>query len=277
MIKINDWIRYEVNSKGQPAKDGEDLRTGALTYIRLKNHGHAINRGLQKLHKLAKNRTMEVVGIFTQFLQLAGNGMAENRGVLREQKDGRPATIEELAEILPATAKQIAFAVKCLSNPTVSWILADKEGFPENSGSSRKNADASRIQHNSTQYNSTQHNAPKKELYLDFVFLSKEEHSKLVEKFGSEETEQRIADLNDYIGSKGKKYPSHYHTILTWARKDATAPTGKSAKRKLLPLSGKTCSKRGCGLPAVYRDISGNYDWYYCPEHMPDKVKEMYE
>lgn len=167
MIKINDWIRYEVNSKGQPAKDGDDLRAGALGYIRLKNHGHATNRGLNKLQKLAKGKTMEVVGIFTQFLQLAGNGKAESRGVLREQKDGNPATIEELAEILPATAKQIAFAVKCLSNPAVSWILVDKEGFPENSGASQKTADASRIQLNSTQHNTIQHNAPKKERYSE--------------------------------------------------------------------------------------------------------------
>ena len=162
MIQIYDWIRYEVNSKGQPAKDDEDLRAGALTYIRLKNHGHATNRGLQKLQRLAKGKTMEVVGIFTQFLQLAANNKAENRGVLREQRDGRPATIAELAEILPATVKQITFAVECLSNPAVSWILADKEGFPENSGDSRKSADALLTQRNTTQHKSSQHNAPEK-------------------------------------------------------------------------------------------------------------------
>lgn len=175
MIKINDWIRYEVNSKGQPAKDGDDLRAGSLDYIRLKNHGHAINRGMHKLQRVAKGRTAEVFGIFCLFLELAGNGSKESRGVLREEKNGRPATIKELAEILPATAKQIEFAVKCLSNPAVSWILADKEGFPENSGDSRKSADASRIQHNTTQLNTTQHNAPKKERYIERykIFYSK--------------------------------------------------------------------------------------------------------
>lgn len=151
-IRIDDWTRYEVNSNGDPAKEGDTLRAGALRYIRLKNHGHATNRGLNKLQKLAKNKTMEVVGIFTQFLQLAGNGTAEYRGVLREQKNGEPATIEDLAEILPATASQIAFAVKCLSNPTVSWILVDKEGFRENPRNSGITS------FNTTQYNSTQHN-----------------------------------------------------------------------------------------------------------------------
>jgi len=29
-----------------------------------------------------------------------------------------------------------------------------------------------------------------------------------------------ITKLNNYIGSKGKKYKSHYHTILNWSRRD---------------------------------------------------------
>ncbi len=72
-----------------------------------------------------------------------------------------------------------------------------------------------------------------KKVYIEFVKLTDSEHSKLVEKFGSEETEQRIAALNDYIGSKGKRYSSHYHTILTWARKDAkdSGKTGGSPKK----------------------------------------------
>lgn len=151
-IKIADWIRYEVNSNGDPAKEGDTLRAGVLRYIRLKNHGHATNRGLNKLRKLAKNKTMEVVGIFTQFLQLAGNGTAEYRGVLREQKNGEPATIEDLAEILPATAGQIAFAVECLSNPTVSWILVDEGGFR------KKQRNSGITSFNTTQFNSIQLN-----------------------------------------------------------------------------------------------------------------------
>jgi len=56
--------------------------------------------------------------------------------------------------------------------------------------------------------------------YLDFVLLTQEEYDKLVAEFGVESAQERIARLNDYIGSKGVKYKSHYHTILTWARKD---------------------------------------------------------
>ena len=59
-----------------------------------------------------------------------------------------------------------------------------------------------------------------KEKYLDFVFLDKEEYKKLVTKIGLKQTELYIEKLNNYIGSKGKKYASHYFTILNWSVKE---------------------------------------------------------
>lgn len=62
---------------------------------------------------------------------------------------------------------------------------------------------------------------PNKNLYYDFVYLSKEEYQKLIAYFGNESiVHEKIKALNNYIGSKGKKYKSHYHTILSWDRKD---------------------------------------------------------
>jgi len=48
-------------------------------------------------------------------------------------------------------------------------------------------------------------------------------------------------------------------------------------KTKLFPMKGKTCSRQGCVLPAVYIDTSGYYDSYKCAEHLPEKVKAKYE
>jgi hypothetical protein len=56
--------------------------------------------------------------------------------------------------------------------------------------------------------------------YLEFVLLTPEEYTKLIVDFGQEGADDYIARLNDYIGSKGDKYKSHYHTILNWARQD---------------------------------------------------------
>ena len=59
-----------------------------------------------------------------------------------------------------------------------------------------------------------------KEHFLDFVLLTKEEYTKLVAQFGQLGTDERIKSLNLYIGSKGDKYKSHYHTILNWEQKN---------------------------------------------------------
>ena len=46
-------------------------------------------------------------------------------------------------------------------------------------------------------------------------------------------------------------------------------------KKKLFPLSGKYCCKRGCGMPAVWKG-GGDYDNFYCLEHSPEKVRAEY-
>lgn len=52
------------------------------------------------------------------------------------------------------------------------------------------------------------------------VRLSDEEYWKLIDKFGNGITEELIQRLDSYIASKGKRYKSHYHTILNWQRRD---------------------------------------------------------
>lgn len=56
--------------------------------------------------------------------------------------------------------------------------------------------------------------------YLKFVYLLPEEHDKLIVDYGKSQTEDLISRLNDYIGSKGDKYKSHYFTLLNFARRD---------------------------------------------------------
>ena len=59
-----------------------------------------------------------------------------------------------------------------------------------------------------------------KDKYLDFVLLTKKEYQTLCDLFGESQAKSLIEKLNNYIGSKGKKYKSHYFTILNWAGKD---------------------------------------------------------
>jgi hypothetical protein len=56
----------------------------------------------------------------------------------------------------------------------------------------------------------------KKEKYGEFVELLPEEYQKLVDKYQEAFTKACIERLDNYIGSSGKKYKSHYHCILNW-------------------------------------------------------------
>lgn len=73
------------------------------------------------------------------------------------------------------------------------------------------------------------------------VMLTNEEFDKLKDRFG-EDSESYIGRLSNYIESTGKRYKSHYATILSWACKDnqsnrtggeSYGNAGKSGGRKL--------------------------------------------
>lgn len=56
---------------------------------------------------------------------------------------------------------------------------------------------------------------------LNNVYLRDDEYKKLIRRCGIEETNILINDLSYHIGSTGKKYKSHYYTLLSWYRKKA--------------------------------------------------------
>lgn len=60
-----------------------------------------------------------------------------------------------------------------------------------------------------------------KESFGEFenVLLSEQELDKLKSRFG-DKTDSYVERLSNYIESTGKRYKSHYATILTWAEKD---------------------------------------------------------
>lgn len=59
--------------------------------------------------------------------------------------------------------------------------------------------------------------------FLEFqdVHLTQDEYDKLITRFGQKQTHDLIERLSNYMGSKGKRYKSHYRTILIWAARDA--------------------------------------------------------
>ena len=74
-----------------------------------------------------------------------------------------------------------------------------------------------------------------KKRYKEHVFLFPQEHQRLIDEYGQDVIEEYIDRLNDYIGSKGKRYKSHYHTIRTWLRKNGVE---KKTPEKKCPKCG---------------------------------------
>jgi DNA replication protein DnaD len=73
-------------------------------------------------------------------------------------------------------------------------------------------------------------NEKKKIKHLDFVYLFEDEYKKLIEQIGEDKTKKTIEKLNCYIGSKGKKYKSHYFTILNWIKMEEDRKPNKKQK-----------------------------------------------
>ncbi len=95
----------------------------------------------------------------------------------------------------------------------------------ENSDRKDRQATGKRQASDTTIKTKTKTKKKKKEIYKEKfgifrnVFLSNDEKSKLDIKFNGT-SQQKIDTLSEYVESSGKKYRSHYATILSWDRRD---------------------------------------------------------
>jgi len=147
MYSIADWIeRYEVNSKGQPARQGDELRVKPLEYIRQKVHGRSQGPGYRKLLEVAgKRKAAGVFGIFKKCLEIAGDAKREDRGVLPDA--------DEIAFLTSFPLSQVQYAIEVMLK--IGWISQE---IPENAGNP-KNIPAPYItERNETEHNITEHN-----------------------------------------------------------------------------------------------------------------------
>ncbi len=86
-------------------------------------------------------------------------------------------------------------------------------------------------------------------------------------------------DDGGWIDTQGKPVRNWKLKLWTRSRMQDFYENGKKHplknKTKLWPIQGRICSE--CIMPAVYKDGRSGYDWYYCGEHMPEKVKAEFE
>lgn len=69
----------------------------------------------------------------------------------------------------------------------------------------------------------------------EHVRLTPTEYEKLTEQHGETRIAEYIERLDDYIGSNGKRYKSHYHVIRSWLRKDAADSARASPAIETIP------------------------------------------
>lgn len=88
------------------------------------------------------------------------------------------------------------------------------------------------------QSNPIQSESNPKRKYGDFVLMTEEEYEKLILKYGEADTRRMVEKLDNYLGSKGTKYKSHYRAILSWVADEI-----KKNKPKENYLTNKTKGK----------------------------------
>ena len=75
-----------------------------------------------------------------------------------------------------------------------------------------------------------------KDKYLEYVYLTKSEYQKLINKFGKETTDDWIERCNNWIAEaqnekKRKEKTSHYYTILNWSRREQKKDNNQQNKK----------------------------------------------
>ena len=183
-------------------KSGGELRKADWVKLPVKPRGE----GLAELFEY--KRGLEVFGIWCLLLEKATKESAENRGKLLNHK-GEPANIEQIAKgiSLKKKTKLVEHAISILLQ--IGWVKSDNRP-EESSATTEECSPKSRVEYSRVE----------KSKYMDFVLLTSEEHKKLINRYGEANTRKLIGNLNRYIGSTGKRYKSHYYTLLNFAKRD---------------------------------------------------------
>jgi hypothetical protein len=77
------------------------------------------------------------------------------------------------------------------------------------------------------------------------VKMTKDEHAKLHEKIGKTMTIQLVEELSGYIASTGKKYKSHYATVLVWSKKKNNEGTTRLSEAEQIRLKNALIVAQG--------------------------------
>lgn len=160
------------------------------------------------------------------------HGMEINRG-------SRITSLAKLAEETKLSVKSVRTALKHLNDTgevasqghaqntvisIVNYNLYQQEGKPKaNQGQAEGKQTANEGQLCKKEEESNKAKKEKESTYAHFgefqnVLLTPEEHGKLQERFGNNETANAVEELSAYCKSHGRKYQDYYATLLNWIK-----------------------------------------------------------
>lgn len=151
-----------------------------------------------------------------------------------KEKSGKGVTIQKVRTALERFEKY-EFLTSQSTNRNRLITIVNWEEYQENPNATNRQANkqvTSKQQAGNklitTNKNDKNDKNDKKCIYADLknVSLTDEEYKKLQERF-PKDLGERIERLSLYIASTGKKYKSHYATILAWSRRDQEQKAAK--------------------------------------------------
>ncbi len=127
--KIVDWDRkYEVNSKGGVAGQGDEFCKKSLSFYRTEVTGASQDLDYIKLLGIANSRAQEIYGIYHRLVNISSGQKRDSRGIIQH-------SINDLAIIIGTTQEKMRGALAILCDPDL-MLLEKLPGKPGNSGSS---------------------------------------------------------------------------------------------------------------------------------------------
>jgi len=112
--------------------------------------------------------------------------------------------------------------IKC--NQMITYVPENRESRIENR--------ESRIENTNTKTRAQKDSLDKTQ-YAENVYLSSEEHQKLVNEYGEDNVAKMIDKLDNYKGAMGKEYKSDYRAILNWVADEIMSKSKKQSKNQV--------------------------------------------
>ena len=127
--RIVDWdLNYEVNNHGKRWEPGEEFRRGELLHVRVSAR-RDLNVRVVLLHRMVGEHVWFVVGVFEKLCSIVGcEDRTERVGGIIRNSECKPATDEDICEMLLLTPETWEDTVRLLTHPRIHWLCKTETG-----------------------------------------------------------------------------------------------------------------------------------------------------